>query len=214
MEAVVSVALDAIEHDDYFTVVQAVDAAKSEDVATFASALGEFGLVDLAHMGDQARRRLAFLDWLDELIANPATREQDAHTALEHNLWVLGAEYALLASNRTLRRIVEELTGRLYVGERATERPDLLLLGGVTGRHVLIEFKRPNLDITRLHEAQATTYRDELITKFSGIDVVVMGRSWARGSDRTFVPEGLTVTSYAEVVSRARAELEWLLTCQ
>jgi hypothetical protein len=166
VEAVVTVALDAIEYDAYYAVIQAVDAAKHEDVATFATALGEFGLVDMAHMADQARRRLAFLDLLDNLIANPATREQDLHTALEHNLWVLGAEYTLLVSNKTLRRAVEQLTGVRYTGERASERPDLLLLGGVTGRHLLIEFKRPDLDITREHEAQASTYRDELITKF------------------------------------------------
>lgn len=124
---------------------------------------------------------------------------------------MLGSDYALLASNRTLRRIIEEYTSQKYAGERASERPDLLLLGGVTGRHVMIEFKRPSLDITRQHEAQATTYRDELVTRFPGIDVLVMGRSWARGSDRTFVPQGLTVVSYEAVVSKARAELTWLL---
>jgi hypothetical protein len=81
------------------------------------------------------------------------------------DLWVLGSEFALLSSNKTLRRVVEEYTDAKYSGERALERPDLLLIGGVTGRHVLIESKRPSLDITREHEAQAATYRDELVTK-------------------------------------------------
>jgi hypothetical protein len=209
---VVSVTLDAIEHDDYFVVVQAVDAASTKDVATFAAALGEFGLVDMAHMADQARRRLEFLERLDSLIGNPATREQEMHLALEHNLWVLGPQYAMLASNRTLGRMVEDLTSGKYKGERESERPDLLLLGSVTGRHLLVEFKRPGLSITREHEAQATTYRDELIAKLpSGIDVLLIGRQWARASDRTWVPDGLTVTSYSEVVAQARTELSWLL---
>jgi hypothetical protein len=63
-------------------------------------------------MADQARNRLAFLDRLDELIANPATREQEVHVALEHNLWVLGPQYALMASNKTLRRVIESTRGR------------------------------------------------------------------------------------------------------
>lgn len=210
--AVVSVTMDAIEHDDYFVVVQAVDAARSEDVATFAAALGEFGLVDMAHMGAQARRRLEFLDRLDALIANPATREQEMHLALEHNLWVLGAQYTMMTSNRTLGRMVEELMSARYRGEREAERPDLLLMGSVSGKHLLVEFKRPSLSITRQHEAQATTYRDELVTRLSGgIDVLLIGRQRARASDRTWVPEGLTVTSYADLVSRARTELTWLL---
>jgi hypothetical protein len=39
----------------------------------------------------------------------------------------------------------------------------------------------------------------------------MIGRAWAKGSDRTFVPPGLNVTSYTAVVSRARLELTWLL---
>lgn len=209
---VVSVALDAIEQDDYFAVVQAVESAKTSDVATFASALADFGLVDMAHMAEQARRRMQFLSDLDDLIANPATREQEVHTALEHNLWVLGPEFALMSSNRTLRRMIEERIGRQYQGERANERPDLLLLDGVSGRRVLIEFKRPSIAITRAHEAQATSYRDELLPVFpTGIDVLLIGKEWSLASDRTFVPTGLQVTSYTAVVAKARTELEWML---
>lgn len=157
---VVSVALDALEFDDYYAVVQAVDKAKAVDVATFAAALADFGLVDMAHMGEQARRRMRLLDDLDGLIANVATREQEMHTALERNLWVLGLEYAMLSSNQTLRRVVEALLGTRCKGKRASERPDLLLLDSMSGRRVLIEFKRPSLAITREYEAQAATYRD------------------------------------------------------
>lgn len=210
--AVVNVALDAIEHDSYYAVVHAVDEARTVDVARFAEALDQFGLADLVHIGVQARNRAEFLDRLDTLIANPKTREVDVHRALEHNLWVLGVEYGLLASNTTLRRIVEDVAkGGPYKGDRQRERPDLLLVSGPTGRHVLIEFKRPGIDITRVHEAQAATYRDELVRQFDGIDVVLIGRGWALGSDRTNVPPGLTVLSYAAVVSRARRELTWLL---
>lgn len=212
VDVVVSVALDAIEQDDYFTVVKAVNEAKSEDVSTLANALGEFGLVDMAVMGDQARRRLQFLDQLDALIANRHTREAELHTALEHNLWVLGADFSLLSSNKTLRRVIEEYTASKYMGTHGSDRPDLLLVSGVTGKHVLIEFKRPDLDITREHEGQAAGYRDELVTRFTGgMDVVLIGRGWAPLSDRTYVPSGLAVMPYSTVVSRARSELSWLL---
>lgn len=212
VDAVVQVALDAIEQDDYFVAVRAISEAPREDVSTFAAALGGFGLADMAVMAEQARRRLAFLDDLDALIALPATREQELHVALEHNLWVLGAEYAVLSSNKTLRRVIEEFTGKKYAGARATERPDLLLISDATGKHKLIEFKRPSMDVTRAHEAQAIGYRDDLVrTLTGGIDVLVIGRAWAPGSDRTFVASGLTVMSYSALVSRARSELSWLL---
>ena len=55
------------------------------------------------------------------------------------------------------------------------------------------------------------TYRDELRRTFDGIEVLLIGRDRAAAADPTFAPPGLTVTSYAAVVSKARQELGWLL---
>jgi hypothetical protein len=60
----VSVSLDAIEYDDYWFVIEAVDAARDRDVTAFAEAIGEFGLVDMAVIGTQAHRRLQLMDRL------------------------------------------------------------------------------------------------------------------------------------------------------
>jgi hypothetical protein len=211
IDTVVSVALDAIEFDEYYVVVKSIDDAQAAEVAVFADALDAFGLVDMAVMADQARRRLELLDRLDCLFSNPSTREQEIHKALEHNLWVLGSEYALLSSNKTLSSVIGQYSAEKFKGARATRRPDLLLLSGVTGRHVLIEFKRPSMDITREHEAQAIQYRDDLRTRFESIEILVIGRGRATGADPGFSDKRLTVTSYAAVVSRARNELSWLL---
>ena len=211
LDAIVGLSLDAVEYDEYWTVVRAIDETPLEDVVTFASALDEFGLVDMAHMAEQARRRLEFLERLDELLLNPDTTELEIHHALEHNLWVLGAEYAMLSSNETLRRVIGRHSATIYRGDRGADRPDLLLLGGLTGKHLLIEFKRPSITITREHEAQATAYRDELRRTFDGIEVLLIGRDRAAGADPTFAPPSLKVTSYAGVVSKARQELSWLL---
>lgn len=86
VEIVVAVALDAIEQDAYFDVVKSINEAKDDDDARLAHALGEFGLIDMAVIGEQSRRRLEILDQLDALAANPATREVEMHVALEHNL--------------------------------------------------------------------------------------------------------------------------------
>jgi hypothetical protein len=210
LDAVVGLTFDALEYDEYWAVVKAIDETPREDVATFATALDDFGLVDMAQMAAQAGRRLEFLDRLDALLLNTETTELEIHRALEHNLWVLGAEYAMLSSNQTLRRIIERFTSAGYRGDRGADRPDLLLLGGVSGKHLLIEFKRPSMTITREHEAQATAYRDELRRTFEGIEVMLVGRDRAAAADPVFVPPGFKVTSYAALVSRARAELEWL----
>jgi hypothetical protein len=117
----------------------------------------------------------------------------------------------MLSSNRTLRSIIARFGEEMFAGPRAVHRPDLLLVGGVSERHVLIEFKRPTLDITREHQSQATSYRDDLRHYFENIEIIVIGKRRDPASDPAYVPPSLRVLSYAAVVSRARAELTWLI---
>lgn len=49
------------------------------------------------------------------------------HKALENSLWVLGSRYQMMASNRSLRRIVNEYSETKHAGSKGTKRPDLLL---------------------------------------------------------------------------------------
>lgn len=158
IEKVVEVTLDAFEHDEYWLVLQSINDATRRDVEQLASVLGEFGLVDLAVVAQQTRRRRAFLDELDTLIRNESTLEIQMHRAIENNLWVLGAELDVIASNTSMKRIVEDWAAKKYSGERASNRPDLFLLNRGAERLLLIEFKRPSDILTRDHEAQAMRY--------------------------------------------------------
>lgn len=123
---------------------------------------------------------------------------------------MLGAKYGVLASNKTLRSVIEQYATHPYAGERANQRPDLLLVSDVRQRHVLIEFKRPSVAISRVHEAQAVTYRDELRHTFPDIQIILIGGRRDPCVDADFGDARATILSYAKVVSRARIELEWL----
>lgn len=155
IDTIANVMLDAMERDEYWAVLQKINEARHADVASFAEALEEFGLLELALIGERARHRMRYLDHLDTLAANPATVEKDIHKAIENSLWVLGGRYALMASNTTLRRVVAEYCDKTYTGERAAKRPDLLLAADASDRYLLIEFKRPSHIVAREDEAQA-----------------------------------------------------------
>lgn len=55
IDTVASVVLDAMERDEYWQVLEKIDAARNADVAVFAAALEEFGLVELTLIADRAR---------------------------------------------------------------------------------------------------------------------------------------------------------------
>lgn len=123
---IADVALDAMEHDAYWAVLDRINTLSQGDVGSFAESLEEFGLMELATIGAQASRRRQFLDYVEQLIQDPRTLEKDAHKALETNLWLFGRQYSMMSSNATLRKMIDIYCGESFRGSRATKRPDLL----------------------------------------------------------------------------------------
>jgi hypothetical protein len=207
---IISVVLDALERDEYWQVLDRLDQARHEDVAALAQALHDFGVLELSMVAQQTKRRLDLLDKLDELTRDAATQERALHTALSTNLWIFGPDFASMSSNRTLTFTIEKYSGERYSGERATKRPDLLLLSQFAERYVLIEFKRPSHMIGRPDVSQAEQYRDDLTKYFSPTSVWVIGGAYDTNLLCHLAPD-TTVTSYPALINRARQQLAWLL---
>jgi len=214
IEPVVNVLLDALERSDYRAVLEHIYEAKHSDVAAFAEALDEFGLLEMTRMVEQASKRLEFIDYLEALYAEPKTLEKDVHKAIENNLWLFGVEYSLFSSNITLRKQVESYLGQKYVGARADKRPDLMLSENLNGEWLLIEFKRPSHLLKHGDYMQAVGYRNDfrqnsLVEK---INVLLIGGK--RGGD---LPQhqdresNVKIILFSDLVSSARRQFEWLL---
>ena len=105
---------------------------------------------------------------------------------------------------------LKKYTDEKFTGPRAQHRPDLLLLTQLGQRYKLVEFKRPSHTLDRRDVSQAEQYRDDLIARLQPIDVMVLGKQF---DARMLVnmPANVTLASYTHVISRARAELQWLL---
>jgi len=192
-------------------VLKQIDESRDSDIETFVSALEEFGLLDMALMVNQAKSRLKVLDSLETLIRNPDTLEKAVHKVIESNLWVLGYEYSLIASNKTTAKTIEEYTNTQFVGERAAKRPDLFLAQNLRGNYLLIEFKRPSRQITRADQNQAAEYRDDLEPRFGEIEILLLGKGRDITASIKNDPPRMTVYGYEALISSARTQLDWLL---
>jgi len=210
LQAIISVLLDGLERDEYWEVLQAVHRAENATVQHLAQAIVSFGLTEIVLISKQAKYRLEVLDSLDKLAARADALEKEMHEVIASNLWILGAEHSLLSSNKTNKTIIESYTDKEYAGDRASKRPDLLLLTPLRGSHLLIEFKRPNKQIDRDDDNQAQKYRDDLGDKFNPMNIWVIGKSVDK-SLRVNPGTRAEYFSYSDLLSRARSELEWLL---
>lgn len=211
IETVASVVLDALEKDEYWSILQHIRESPGGDIETLAFALTEFGLVDMAQMANQAMSRLQLLDHLDGLVRNPATQEKTIHQIIEKNLWLLGMGYASIASNKTTAKTIQEYTDTKFSGKRAAKRPDLFLAQRLSGEYLLIEFKRPSEDITRDNQRQVAEYRDDLEPRFGSIEILLLGRARDPATQPHNDLPRLKVFGYEALVSAARTQLDWLL---
>lgn len=212
VETVASVVLDAFEKDEYWLVLKEIDDNKGTTVEAFAAALEDFGLLDMALMGQQARSRLRLLDHMEELVRNSETLEKTIHGVIERNFWVFGYEHSLISSNKTLARTIEEYTSQKFSGDNASKRPDLFLAANPRAEYLLIEFKRPSKSITRADQNQAAEYRDELEHRFGLIQILLLGKGREAGVSAQNDPRRLHVFGYEALISAARSQLNWLLS--
>lgn len=212
VEPYIFVLLEAIENADYGTVLRHLAEAERSDVVAVAEALADFGLADLAHLVEQAKARHAFLDKLEALAHDPKTLEVQMHKAIEKNLWLLGAQYSLFSSNKTLARQSQDYLDKKFTGQRSKDRPDLLLNESLDGAALLIEFKRPKHPLNFDDYQQATGYRHDLHKVMNKpIDVLVMGGKRSPDFPQKDLEPNVRVLSYLDVIATARRQIEWQL---
>lgn len=213
VEPIVNVLLDALERTDYRTILDYIHKAERSDIAKLAEVLTEFGLAELAILGEQVKGRLEFLNHFEKLCQEGATKESLVHQALAKNLWIFGSEYSVFSSNQTLRRQVEDYLSKKYVGRKADKRPDLMLSANYDGKHLLIEFKRPKHSLNYEDYQQATGYRNEF-KPYIGTEISVLLLGGKRGTDlpdlRNIEPNTFIMV-FDEVISRSRNQLNWML---
>jgi len=213
VEPIVSVLLDALERTDYRTVLDYIHNARHSDIAKIAEVLAEFGLAEVAIVGEQARSRLEFLDQFEKLCNDQETTENLIHTALENNLWILGMQYSVFSSNKTLKSQVEEVLRKKYSGKRANKRPDLMLSVNQRKEYLLIEFKRPLLPLSHDNYQQVTRYRNDFVP-FTNSEIKILLLGGKRGSDlppHYNQEPNSEIQIFSEIISNARYQLNWLL---
>ncbi|MBL7918922.1 MAG: ATP-binding protein [Bacteroidia bacterium] len=213
VNVVISVMVDAMEKDYYYDVINKIEDAHDRDIEKLADALSDFGLLEMSMVSSQAVNRLRFLDELDLLRQRSTTEEKTIHKALENNLWVLGSEYSLIFSNKTLSRAIDEYLGKKFTGNRANKRPDLFL-GTIENReHLLIEFKKPTETIGREAEKQALEYRDDLnsVLHNKKINIMIIGGKVDPSISSHYERPDVKFLTFVDVIANSRAKLEWLI---
>lgn len=213
LEPIANVILEALERSEYRAVLDYIHEANHSDISKLAEILSEFGIVEIAIVGEQAKSRLEFLNKFEILCSKKETSEKLVHDALEKNMWVFGVEFSLFSSNKTLKKQVEKYLDKSYAGDNAQKRPDLILNQNYANDFLLIEFKRPSHSLKYEDYQQATGYRNDFVP-FADSQMNVLLVGGRRGN--SLPPEqnrepNVNIKTFEELISNARNQLNWLL---
>jgi hypothetical protein len=214
VSAVISLLLESFEKNDYWMVMENLEASSHQAVGDMAQAFSEFGMLDLAMIGQQSTHRLAILNNLEQLIFNPETTLAQIHKALASNLWVLGNQYALVSTNQDLQQVTDMYVSRKYTNGHSAHAPNLLLLQDFNTRFVLIELKNPDhrLDIGDRRKAMEYQADLKIYLPQREIDVLVIGGALSPGMVPQKASADIKFLSYKGMISDARVQLNWLIS--
>lgn len=124
--------------------------------------------------------RLKALEVFQKLITSKKTYEfkekkESMHHFLEENSWILGEDYELLSSNKTLKTIIKKKIGKKIKVRNERDRPDFALVGQDDIKLVIVEIKRPSYslklkDVNQLmkYKTIAEEYMGKQFQKFEG----------------------------------------------
>jgi hypothetical protein len=149
-------------------VVKRLAQEPAKALTELADLMGEMNLLQLTSLLSVLRTRLQTIEAFEELIHDETTYElkeaKSIHRTLERSMWLLNDEYWIAQSNRSLRTFIGKELRKDKSYER--KRPDFACVDSA-GRTILVEIKRPSLELGKKEIDQAELYL-RIVKKYTG----------------------------------------------
>lgn len=131
--------------------------------------MDELNLLQVTSLLSVLRARLNTIETFETLILDDETYElksdKSVHRTLERSMWLLDDAFWIAQSNKSLRTVIGRELER-EDSSHSAKRPDFACVD-TTGRTVVVEIKRPSLELKKAEMDQAELY-SRIIRKHSG----------------------------------------------
>lgn len=125
-----------------------------------ADLMDHWNLLQVTSLVNVLKARLNTIETFEALIVDDNTYElredKSIHRTLEKSMWLLDDEFWIAQANRTLRLLIAKELAK-EDQRHAQRRPDFACVDAV-GRTVLVEIKRPSLELRKPEVDQAELY--------------------------------------------------------
>lgn len=177
-----------------------------EEIESFGTLLEDLKISQISMMATIVYQKLKVLTLLENLVISSSSKEKDIHQLFESNPWLLGQNYEILKSEKTLS---DYLNINIKDDPELKKRPDIIAkIAPYSNKIVLIEFKSAQIKLKAKHVGQVLEYKS-LIKNYrpnsSEIECFLFGyekeNSWVESND-------VTIKTFSEIISEKRQEYE------
>lgn len=196
--------------------LNSIISADIDDIERLSSLINEWGLKQMNTVSEIIKEQIDIIKKLEDLIDSDKALEVEVHKLIEGNLWLVREGLELWASDKPLKKVLEDHFDQLYT-KNQDERPDLVCRSRDNGNQAIImEFKRPSVKIKMDHVTQALTYESVIKAQRPNLnfETFIMGREYTpdvMASKLKLEKSGLFLWSFGELLQRTRARFEQIL---
>src|SRR3989344_3200727 len=138
-------------------ILKELSKSTSEDIVRFSSLLNDLKLNQISMMASLVYQKLKVIDLLEKTCCDTTRSERDVHEIFERNCWMVGKEYEIIQSDRSLSTYLGE---NMPIDTETRKRPDIIGKKiPYTEDIVLIELKAPGIKLKANHIGQVLTYK-------------------------------------------------------
>ncbi len=201
-----AIKLYEIKTDRIDLILKELSKSTSEDIIRFSSLLNDLKLNQISMMASLVYQKLKVIDLLEKTCCDKTRSERDVHEIFERNCWMMGKEYEIVQSDRSLSTYLGE---NMPIDTETRKRPDIIAKKiPYTEDIVLIELKAPGVKLKANHIGQVLTYK-ALIQRnkpnVKNIHCFVYGYE----KDMTFsMSNDAEIKTFSELISDLRAQYQ------
>ncbi len=201
-----AVKLYEIKADRIDLILKELSKSTSEDILKFSGLLNDLRLNQISMMASLVYQKLKVIDLLEKTCCDTTRSERDVHEIFERNCWLVGKEYEIVQSDKSLATY---LADNLPADADTRKRPDIIAKKiPYTENIVLIELKAPGVKLKANHIGQVLTYKALILNNkpnVKNIHCFVYGYE----KDTTFsMSNDAEIKTFSELISDLRAQYQ------
>jgi hypothetical protein len=214
VDSVVDLIIGYYESDALRVILETIKESSPEEVERLSRLLAEYGAARVGDVAGTLHTQIEVIELLREKVADRVI-ESEIHEIVAQNIWLFRDGLTYWFDNKQFATKLGNSLAKKYK-RFAKQRPDLVCFddrslqakqGMPPTKLLVIEFKRPGVEIGSTELTQVMNYKSIFASSLAGIEpdqieVVVLGDKFKAGFDRAALV-GYTLKSYEELLQEA-----------